>query len=154
MSGLSYGVVRVDQENSLTSLTLQDVGQVLPGTLVSVIRLNNINSTISTVNNTNNSNFQMSQTSTNIPTLCQTDEIGEICISARSTGNCYFGLQGLTINQFKIIPHGSDGLAIGDNEYVRSGLLGFLGFFRIKKQNLKLNLYNLFYFILKVLVDS
>ena len=29
MSGLSYGVVRVDQENSLTSLTLQDVGQVL-----------------------------------------------------------------------------------------------------------------------------
>ncbi len=31
MSGLSYGVVRVDQENSLTSLTLQDCGQVLPG---------------------------------------------------------------------------------------------------------------------------
>ena len=31
MSGLSHGVVRVDQENSLTSLTLQDCGQVLPG---------------------------------------------------------------------------------------------------------------------------
>lgn len=31
MQGLSYGVVRVDQENSLTSLTLQDCGQVLPG---------------------------------------------------------------------------------------------------------------------------
>jgi hypothetical protein len=31
MSGLSYGVVRVDQENSLTSLTLQDCGQVMPG---------------------------------------------------------------------------------------------------------------------------
>lgn len=31
MSALSYGVVRVDQENSLTSLTLQDAGQVLPG---------------------------------------------------------------------------------------------------------------------------
>lgn len=30
MSGLSYGVVRVDQENSLTSLTLQDCGQVMP----------------------------------------------------------------------------------------------------------------------------
>lgn len=31
MGGLSYGVVRVDQENSLTSLTLQDCGHVLPG---------------------------------------------------------------------------------------------------------------------------
>ncbi len=31
MQGLSYGVVRVDNENSLTSLTLQDCGQVLPG---------------------------------------------------------------------------------------------------------------------------
>lgn len=30
MSGLSYGVVRVDAENSLTSLTLQDCGQVMP----------------------------------------------------------------------------------------------------------------------------
>jgi hypothetical protein len=31
MSALSYGVIRVDQENSLTSLTLQDCGHVLPG---------------------------------------------------------------------------------------------------------------------------
>lgn len=31
MQGLSYGVVRVDTENSLTSLTLQDCGQILPG---------------------------------------------------------------------------------------------------------------------------
>jgi len=31
MQGLSYGVVRVDMPNSLTSLTLQDCGQVLPG---------------------------------------------------------------------------------------------------------------------------
>ena len=29
MQGLSHGVVRVDQENSLTSLTLQDCGQVM-----------------------------------------------------------------------------------------------------------------------------
>ena len=31
MHGLSHGVVRVDNETSLTSLTLQDSGQVLPG---------------------------------------------------------------------------------------------------------------------------
>jgi acyl-CoA synthetase (AMP-forming)/AMP-acid ligase II len=61
--------------------------------------------------------------------LCQTDEIREICISSRSTANCYFGLQGLTSSIFKIIPHtgGSDNLPIGENEFVRTGLLGFLG---------------------------
>ena len=30
MQGLSYGVVRVDSETSLTSLTLQDCGTALP----------------------------------------------------------------------------------------------------------------------------
>ena len=39
MSGLSHGVVRVDQENSLTSLTLQDCGQVLPGATLIVIKV-------------------------------------------------------------------------------------------------------------------
>ena len=107
MSGLSYGVVRVDQENSLTSLTLQDVGQVLPGTLVCVVKLNNANNTS--------------------PTLCHTDEVGEICISSRSTANAYFGLQGMTTSVFKLIPQGSDNLPIGNREFVRSGLLGFLG---------------------------
>jgi acyl-CoA synthetase (AMP-forming)/AMP-acid ligase II len=103
MSGLSYGVVRVDQENSLTSLTLQDVGQVLPGALVGVLRLNGSTS------------------------LCQTDEIGEICVSSKSTADRYFGLDGLSGNTFKVIPNGQDGRPIGNHEFVRSGLLGFLG---------------------------
>ena len=38
MQGLSYGVVRVDSENSLTSLTLQDCGQVMPGGKLSALR--------------------------------------------------------------------------------------------------------------------
>lgn len=33
---LSYGVIRVDSEDSFTSLTLQDCGQVLPGGLFSI----------------------------------------------------------------------------------------------------------------------
>lgn len=119
MSGLSYGVVRVDQENSLTSLTLQDVGQVLPGTLVGVIKLNN--------NLANTSTNSSPNGTVSLPTLCQTDEIGEICVSSRSTAARYFGLQGLTTNVFKLIPHGSDNLPIGNHEFVRSGLLGFLG---------------------------
>jgi len=31
MTGLSYGVVRVEEPGNLTSLTLQDVGLVMPG---------------------------------------------------------------------------------------------------------------------------
>jgi acyl-CoA synthetase (AMP-forming)/AMP-acid ligase II len=117
MAGLSYGVVRVDNEDSLTSLTLQDVGQVLPGTVISIIRINNNNNNETSVNQTSVDN-----------SLCQTDEIGEICISSKSTGECYYGLKGLTSNTFKIIPHGSkDGLPIGTNEFVRSNLLGFMG---------------------------
>ena len=128
MSGLSYGVVRVDQENSLTSLTLQDVGQVLPGTLVAVIKLNNNTpATSTTINGSSIPNA--AATSPQHPVLCQTDEIGEICISSKSTADCYFGLQGLTSSIFKTIPHtgGSDNLPIGENEFVRTGLLGFLG---------------------------
>lgn len=106
MSGLSYGVVRVDQENSLTSLTLQDVGLVMPGTVVCVVKVNSSN---------------------NNPTLCHTDEAGEICISSKSTANGYYGLQGLTNTVFKVSPHGSDNLPIGNREFVRSGLIGFLG---------------------------
>ena len=104
MSGLSYGVVRVDQENSLTSLTLQDVGQVLPGALVGVLKVNGSTSS-----------------------LCQTDEIGEICVSSKSTANRYYGLDGLSQSTFKVIPNGSDGRPIGNHDFVRSGLLGFLG---------------------------
>ena len=128
MSGLSYGVVRVDQENSLTSLTLQDVGQVLPGTLVGVIKLNNsITNNLGSNTNTTGSTGTTSSSSNIVPTLCQTDEIGEICVSSRSTAARYFGLQGLTTNVFKLIPHGTDCLPIGNHEFVRSGLLGFLG---------------------------
>nr|XP_034170918.1 disco-interacting protein 2 isoform X8 [Osmia lignaria] len=103
MSGLSYGVVRVDQENSLTSLTLQDCGQVMPGSIVVVIKMEGQ------------------------PFICKTDEVGEICVHSSATGNQYWGLQGLTNNTFKVSPLQADGTPLGDVEYTRSGLLGFLG---------------------------
>ncbi|XP_012527724.2 disco-interacting protein 2 homolog A isoform X5 [Monomorium pharaonis] len=103
MSGLSYGVVRVDQENSLTSLTLQDCGQVMPGSIVVVIKMEGQ------------------------PFICKTDEVGEICVHSAATGTQYWGLQGLTNNTFKVSPLQLDGTALGDVEYTRSGLLGFLG---------------------------
>ncbi|KAL3276187.1 hypothetical protein HHI36_020905 [Cryptolaemus montrouzieri] len=103
MQGLSYGVVRVDQENSLTSLTLQDCGQVMPGCVVVVIKMEGP------------------------PYLCKTDEVGEICVNSGASGTQYWGLQGLSNTTFKVQPLTAEGKTIGDAEYTRSGLLGFLG---------------------------
>lgn len=103
MQGLSYGVVRVDSENSLTSLTLQDCGQVMPGAVMVVIQTEGL------------------------PYLCKTDEVGELCVYAGYTGGSYWGLQGLSSNTFQVQPLRSDGRPIGDKLFVRTGLLGFLG---------------------------
>jgi len=61
------------------------------------------------------------------PLLCKTDEVGEICIHSSATGAQYWGLQGLTNQSFKVQPQQADGTPVSDSEYVRSGLLGFLG---------------------------
>lgn len=111
MAALSHGVVRVDSEDSLTSLTLQDCGQVMPATTMIVIR------------------------SEGPPVLCKTDQVGEICVTLGSTGNSYYGLDGLTNTSFKVQPSieetDKDGQIISkpisDEFYVKSGLLGFLG---------------------------
>ncbi|XP_063240398.1 disco-interacting protein 2 isoform X7 [Bacillus rossius redtenbacheri] len=103
MSGLSYGVVRVDQENSLTSLTLQDCGQVTPGCMIVVVKMEGTSH------------------------LCKTDEVGEICVNSGATGSQYWGLQGLTNSCFRVAPLQGEGKPLGEAEFVRSGLLGFLG---------------------------
>jgi len=59
--------------------------------------------------------------------LCKTDEVGEICVNSGSTARQYWGLQGLTNNTFKVQPLQADGTLLGEAEYTRSGLLGFLG---------------------------
>lgn len=103
MSALSFGVIRVDQENSLTSLTLQDCGQIMPGAVVAVVKINGP------------------------PYLCKTDEVGEICVSSSATGSSYWGLQGLTNTVFKTQPLYPDGHPFSDQVFIRSGLLGFMG---------------------------
>lgn len=101
LTGLSHGVVRVDKEGSLTALTLQDCGMVIPGAKVVVVKLEGQ------------------------PDLCKVDEVGELCVNANSTGISYFGLTGKTNHTFKMQPidEGRDLPEV----YVRSGLLGFLG---------------------------
>lgn len=101
MSALSFNVVRVDQENSLTSLTVQDSGQIVPGGLAVVIK------------------------PTGPPKLCKTDEIGEICLHAPSTASRYYGLKGITTQNFQVQPCNDD-KPLGPANYVRSGLIGFM----------------------------
>uniref|UniRef100_A0AAG5DPY8 DMAP1-binding domain-containing protein n=1 Tax=Anopheles atroparvus TaxID=41427 RepID=A0AAG5DPY8_ANOAO len=113
MSALSHGVVRVDSEDSLTSLTLQDCGQVMPSATMVVV------------------NAEGS------PVLCKTDQVGEICVTSGSSGTAYYGLEGMTNSTFKVQPlleppvtkdgETIPGKPIGEETYVRSGLLGFLG---------------------------
>ncbi|XP_031661352.1 disco-interacting protein 2 homolog A isoform X5 [Oncorhynchus kisutch] len=103
MSGLSHSVIRVDTEEKLSVLTVQDVGQVMPGALVCVVRVEGT------------------------PYLCQTDEVGEICVSSGSTGVAYYGLPGMTKNTFQTIPVRASGGPISGRPFTRTSLLGFVG---------------------------
>ncbi|KAG5852471.1 hypothetical protein ANANG_G00062770 [Anguilla anguilla] len=103
MSSLSHSVIRVDTEEKLSVLTAQDVGQVMPGALVCVVRVDGM------------------------PSLCRTDEVGEICVSSSSTGISYFGLPGMTKNIFETIPVTESGVPISDRTFTRTSLLGFVG---------------------------
>lgn len=72
MNGLSYGVIRVNTEDKNSALTVQDVGHVMPGGMMCIVKPDGP------------------------PHLCKTDEIGEICVSSRTGGMMYFGLAGVT----------------------------------------------------------
>uniref|UniRef100_A0A3B3Z6K6 Uncharacterized protein n=1 Tax=Periophthalmus magnuspinnatus TaxID=409849 RepID=A0A3B3Z6K6_9GOBI len=101
MSSLSYGVIRVDTEEKLSVLTVQDVGQVLPGALVCVVRVDGP------------------------PLLCQTDEVGEICVSSGTSGVAYYGLPGMTKNIFEVLS--PSGVPVCERAFTRTSLLGFTG---------------------------
>ncbi|XP_051780981.1 disco-interacting protein 2 homolog B-A isoform X2 [Erpetoichthys calabaricus] len=103
MSGLSYGVIRVNTEDKNSALTVQDVGHIMPGSLMCIIKPDGP------------------------PQLCKTDEIGEICVSSQPGGMLYYGLPGVTKSTFEVIPVNAVGAPIGENPFVRSGLLGFVG---------------------------
>ncbi|XP_032213927.1 disco-interacting protein 2 homolog A isoform X4 [Mustela erminea] len=103
MNGLSFGVIRVDAEEKLSVLTVQDVGQALPGADVCVVKVEGA------------------------PHLCKTDEIGEICVSSSATGTAYYGLLGITKSVFETIPVTAGGAPVSDRPFTRTGLLGFIG---------------------------
>uniref|UniRef100_A0A3B3SNM2 Disco interacting C n=1 Tax=Paramormyrops kingsleyae TaxID=1676925 RepID=A0A3B3SNM2_9TELE len=103
MHGLSHGVIRVDTEEKLSVLTVQDVGTVMPGALMCVVRPDGV------------------------PQLCKTDEIGEVCVCSIATGTSYYGLSGMTKNTFEVFPMSSSGAPISEYPFTRTGLLGFIG---------------------------
>ena len=93
----------MEEEGSYTSLTLQDVGHVVPGARVAVVKISGQNN------------------------LCKTDEIGELCVSSLTCGSEYWGLKGKSGNIFQIRLVDYVQNPIGTGTYVRSGLLGFIG---------------------------
>ncbi|NXP45499.1 DIP2A protein, partial [Heliornis fulica] len=103
MNCLSFGVIRVDTEEKLSVLTVQDVGQIMPGANVCVVKVDGT------------------------PYLCKADEIGEICVNSGATGMAYFGLLGITKNVFEAIPVTAAGVPVSDQPFTRTGLLGFVG---------------------------
>ncbi|XP_056594711.1 disco-interacting protein 2 homolog C isoform X1 [Triplophysa dalaica] len=103
MQGLSYGVIRVDSEERLSVLTVQDVGTVMPGALMCVVKPEGV------------------------PQLCRTDEIGELCVCSIAAGMSYYGLSGMTKNTFEVFPTSSSGAPISEHPFTRTGLLGFIG---------------------------
>nr|XP_057943175.1 disco-interacting protein 2 homolog C isoform X6 [Doryrhamphus excisus] len=102
MQGLSHGVIRVDSEEKLSVLTLQDVGHVMPGAEMCVVKLDGV------------------------PQLCQTDEIGELCVCTAATGTSYYGLTGMTKNSFEVVPVTNSGIPVSEFPFTRTGLLGFI----------------------------
>ncbi|MEE6471871.1 hypothetical protein FKM82_009403 [Ascaphus truei] len=103
MNGLSYGVIRVNTEDKNSALTVQDVGHVMPGAVMCIVKPEGLSQ------------------------LCKTDEIGEICVSCKGGGTMYYGLAGVTKNTFEVLPVNSAGTSIGDLPFIRTGLLGFVG---------------------------
>uniref|UniRef100_A0A8C7L7Q4 Disco-interacting protein 2 homolog Ba n=1 Tax=Oncorhynchus kisutch TaxID=8019 RepID=A0A8C7L7Q4_ONCKI len=103
MGGLSHGVIRVNTEDKNSALTVQDVGHVMPGALMCIVKPDGP------------------------PQLCKTDEIGEIVLNSRAGGTLYYGLPGVTKNTFEVIPVNQTGAPIGDIPFTRTGLLGFVG---------------------------
>uniref|UniRef100_A0A3B5ADE5 Disco-interacting protein 2 homolog C-like n=1 Tax=Stegastes partitus TaxID=144197 RepID=A0A3B5ADE5_9TELE len=103
MQGLSHGVIRVDSEEKLSVLTLQDVGSAMPGAVMCVVRPEGV------------------------PQLCKTDEIGELCVCTVATGTSYYGLTGMTKNTFEVFPVSNGGSPISEFPFTRTGLLGFIG---------------------------
>ena len=63
------------------------------------------------------------------PVVCKTDEVGEICMNSGAVGSAYWGLPGLTNTSFKVRPLPDEGSETPpwELEFVRTGLLGFLG---------------------------
>uniref|UniRef100_A0A3Q2CGE2 Disco-interacting protein 2 homolog Ba n=1 Tax=Cyprinodon variegatus TaxID=28743 RepID=A0A3Q2CGE2_CYPVA len=109
MAGLSHGVIRVNTEDKNSALTVQDVGHIMPGALMCIVKPDGP------------------------PQLCKTDEIGEIVINSRAGGTMYYGLPGVTKNTFEVIPVNQAGAPIGEIPFARTGLLGFVGPVREQK---------------------
>ncbi|XP_061150426.1 disco-interacting protein 2 homolog C-like isoform X2 [Syngnathus typhle] len=102
MYSLSHGVIRLDSDDKLAVLAVQDVGRVMPGAVMCAVKMDAV------------------------PQLCKSDEVGELCVRTVATGSSYYGLSGRTKNTFEVVPVTSAGTVVDDSPFTRTGLLGFV----------------------------
>ncbi|KAJ8793658.1 hypothetical protein J1605_003666 [Eschrichtius robustus] len=131
MSGLSHGVIRLDAEEKLSVLAVQDVGQAMPGGEVAagdglVLRPGGSKGSGAREHWRASANVCVVKVE-GIPYLCKTDEVGEICVNSSATATAYYGLLGITKNIFETVPVTAGGAPISDRPFTRTGLLGFIG---------------------------
>ena len=113
LSGLSYSVVRVEEPGTMTSLTLQDVGLVMPGGVYYISSQSDIFNGYNVVIVTCYHWFCIGTARiavvkpTGNPIICKTDEVGELVIQSPATGSAYWGLSGKTTTTFKVVGGGA-----------------------------------------------
>ncbi|CAF95817.1 unnamed protein product, partial [Tetraodon nigroviridis] len=152
MQDLSHGVIRIDSEEKLSVLTLQDVGSVMPGgegaTPVRPKRRQTSSVPLPPVF----AALMCTVKAEGLPLLCKADEIGELVVCTVATGTSYYGLPGMTKTMFEVsvrpffcafkvfapfhsgvglllqvVPASNGGAPISAAAFTRTGLLGFIG---------------------------
>ncbi|NXC16636.1 DIP2C protein, partial [Corythaeola cristata] len=102
MHGLTYGVIRVDSEEKLSVLTVQDVGLVMPGALPC-----------------KTSWFGNPKVSL-LTSVAVSTRVSGVMISV-------YGIKDLCFSVLQVFPMTSSGGPITEYPFIRTGLLGFIG---------------------------
>ncbi|CAK8673806.1 unnamed protein product [Clavelina lepadiformis] len=105
---MSYNVIHEETPTSQTpSVVLQDCGNILPGCTAAIVKVDGE------------------------PSLCRTDEVGEILLCTKpsdslDSGSWYYGLKGISEKVFHAHPIDESNQQVEVASYIRTGLLGYV----------------------------
>lgn len=102
MQDLSHGVIRIDSEEKLSVLTLQDVGSAMPGGERRGGGPQNGGGKMLEPSRVSPAALMCAVKAEGVPQLCKADEIGELVVCTVATGTSYYGLPGMTKTMFEV----------------------------------------------------